>query len=215
MAWRLAHGLEKLRSQVNAQWTNRSKDSDGSIGDEHHSARASDHNPDGAGVVHAIDITHDPKSGFDSYAFADLLLKKQDRRLKYVISNRRIGAGPAGPSPGVWRKYTGINPHDHHCHVSIMSGPLADDTADWSIDSLPSVAPEVVAAYVPPPPTIRSGATGDQVKKIQALLGCAVTGIYEPKSETEFALRLFQVRHKIDPDGICGPMTWAALDVAP
>lgn len=211
MTWRLAHGLEKLRSQVNAKWPNRGKDSDGSIGDEHHSARASDHNPDGAGIVHAIDITHDPKGGFDSYAFADLLLKKQDRRLKYVISNRRIGAGPAGPSPGVWRKYTGTNPHDHHCHVSIMSGPLADDTADWSIDGLPSVAPEVAAAHVPPPATVRPGATGDQVKKLQALLGCAVTGTYEPKSETEFALRLFQVRHKLDPDGNCGPMSWAAL----
>ena len=46
MSWRLAHGLEKLRSQVNEKWPLRSKDSDGSIGDEHHSARASDHNPD-------------------------------------------------------------------------------------------------------------------------------------------------------------------------
>ncbi|MHC2533366.1 hypothetical protein ACVJMY_002935 [Bradyrhizobium diazoefficiens] len=134
MTWRLARALEQLRAQVNQKWPQRSKESDGSIGDEHHSARLSDHNPDGAGVVHAIDITHDPKGGFDSYAFADMLLKRQDHRLKYVISNRRIGSGPAGPAPGVWRPYTGINPHDHHCHVSVMSGQLADDMSAWSID---------------------------------------------------------------------------------
>jgi hypothetical protein len=57
-----------------------------------------------------------------------MLLEKQDIRLKYVISNRRIGSGPAGPSPGMWRKYSGVNPHDHHCHVSIIGGSMADDT---------------------------------------------------------------------------------------
>lgn len=70
MAWRLAHSLETLRAQVNAKWPNRSKSSDGSIGDASHSSRLSDHNPDPSGVVRAIDITHDPLSGFDSYAFA-------------------------------------------------------------------------------------------------------------------------------------------------
>lgn len=134
MTWRLAHALETLRSQVNAKWPKRSKDSDGSIGDEHHSARTSDHNPDGRGVVRAIDLTHDPKGGFDSYAFADLLLKKQDKRLKYVISNRRIGSGPAGPSPGVWRKYSGTNPHNKHCHISAVADARGDDTHAWDIE---------------------------------------------------------------------------------
>jgi len=210
MAWRLAKGLEKLRSQVNEKWPGRSKDSDGSVGDTSHSARASDHNPDSAGVVHAIDITHDPRDGFDSYAFADMLLKQQDRRLKYVISNRRIGSGPAGPSAGKWRPYSGSNPHDHHVHISIMPGALADDVAPWAIDGL--AAPPIDAPpFVQAPPTLRSGSTGDQVKKLQALLGCAMTGVYEPKSETEYALRLFQVRHKLDPDGVAGPQTWKAL----
>src|SRR5262245_2987274 len=111
MAWRLAKGLETLRSQVNAKWPGRSKDSDGSVGDTSHSARKSDHNPDSRGVVHAIDITHDPRNGFDSYKFADMLLAKQDPRISYIISNRRIGSGPKGPAPGAWRKYTGTNPH--------------------------------------------------------------------------------------------------------
>ena len=46
MTWRVAKSLLKLKEQVNQAFPDRSKDSDGTIGDEHHSARASDHNPD-------------------------------------------------------------------------------------------------------------------------------------------------------------------------
>lgn len=212
MTWRLARGLEQLRSQVNARWPNRSKDSDGSIGDEHHSARASDHNPDEHGVVHAVDITHDPKGGFDSYAFADYLLKKQDHRLKYVISNRRIGAGPAGPSPGIWRKYSGTNPHDHHCHVSIMSGQLADDTSPWDISVAIGVDPDVVSVYVQSNPILRKGSSGEYVKLMQAklgFLGADIDGDFGPKTEAQ--LKVFQMSRRLVADGICGPMSWTAL----
>lgn len=214
MSWRLARGLEKLRAQVNDKWPKRSKESDGSVGDTSHSARVSDHNPDGSGVVHAIDITHDPKGGFDSYAFADMLLAKQDKRLKYVISNRRIGSGPAGPQPGVWRKYSGANPHDHHCHISIVSGALADDTRDWDINTAVQVDPVIRPDYVQPPPTLRKGAKGDQVKIMQTLLlakGMKITvdGDFGPK--TADALKKFQEAHGLLADAVCGPMTWAAL----
>lgn len=214
MSWRLASGLEKLRSQVNAKWPKRSKESDGSIGDEHHSARLSDHNPDGAGVVHAIDITHDPKGGFDSYAFADMMLAKQDPRLKYVISNRRIGSGPAGPSPGVWRKYSGVNPHDHHCHVSIVSGPLAENASDWDINAAVQADPIIQPDYVPPPATLRKGAKGDQVKIMQTLLlakgmKISVDGDFGPMTET--VVEEFQAAHGLVRDGICGAQTWKAL----
>ena len=134
--WRLAKSLEKLRAQVNLARPNRSKSSDGSIGDANHASRTSDHNAwisDGTmGVVSAIDITHDPKGGFDSYAFAEWLRTKKDKRIKYVISNRRIFSSVT--SPWTWRPYTGSNPHDHHCHVSVQSTKsLYDDTSDWDI----------------------------------------------------------------------------------
>lgn len=207
MAWRLAKSLEKLREQVNAKWPARSKDSDGSIGDTSHAARPSDHNPVG-GVVHAIDITHDPAHGFDSYKFADMLLERQDPRIKYLISNRRIGSGPAGPQPGVWRKYTGKNPHDHHCHISVIDGAAADSVAPWNIDGASTVAnPNFVA----PPPSVRPGSKGADVQRLQTLLGCRVTGEYLPGSETEFALKLLQVRRGLTPDGVAGPQTWTAL----
>lgn len=214
MSWRLARGLEHLRAQVNAKWPSRSKESDGSIGDEHHSSRLSDHNPDGSGVVHAIDITHDPKGGFDSYAFADMLLAKQDLRLKYVISNRRIGSGPAGPAPGAWRKYTGANPHDHHCHVSIVSGSLADDVSDWDINMAAGPAQMPPSTYEPPPPTLREGSNGEPVKRLQTALNgkgasLKVDGDFGPM--TKAALKKFQTERGLVSDGICGPQSWAAL----
>lgn len=210
MSWRLARALEKLRSQVNAKWPKRGKGSDGSVGDTSHGARKSDHNPDGAGIVHAIDLTHDPKNGFDSYAFADMLLAKQDPRVSYIISNRRIGSGPKGTQPGKWRKYTGSNAHDHHVHISVVSGSKADDTSAWDIGGLPAVPPEVVAAYIKPPRTIRKGSTGEDVKKLQKALGLTVDGKFG--ALTEAALKAHQAAHKLTADGICGPASWATLN---
>lgn len=207
--WRLAKGLEQLRSQVNARWSNRSKASDGSIGNAEHSARTSDHNPDLDGVVKAIDLTHDPLHGFDSYAFADMLLKNKDPRIKYLISNKRIASGDAGPQAWVWRKYTGANPHDHHCHISIKKDAAHfDSVADWKIDGGPIIADP---HFVPPPATVVIGTIGANVEKLQALLGVKVTGSYEANSETQFALQLFQVRHQLTPDAKVGPQTWKAL----
>lgn len=215
MAWRLARGLEKLRAQVNEKWPNRRKDSDGSVGDTSHAARPSDHNPVN-GVVHAIDITHDPRGGFDSYAFADLLLKNQDHRVKYIISNRRIGSGPSGTAPGSWRKYTGSNAHDHHVHISIVSGALQDDVSPWDIGQEGIVITAGVdSSFVPPKPTVRKGSQGEYVKVLQAALGFLgpeIDGDFGGNTETK--LKAFQAAHHIVADGICGPQTWALITAA-
>jgi hypothetical protein len=140
MTWRLAESLKKLREEVNAKYPTRSKESDGAIGDEKHATRNSDHNPwikEGSmGIVTAIDITHDPKNGIDSYAFADMLLHNKDPRIKYVISNRRIGSGSTGPAPWTWRKYTGLNAHQHHVHISVKSDKAHyDNRGEWNLSS--------------------------------------------------------------------------------
>ena len=212
MAWRLARALEQLRSQVNERWPKRSKNSDGSIGDVAHSSRTSDHNPDPSGVVRAIDITHDPAAGFDSYAFADMLLKKQDPRLKYIISNYRIGSGPAGTKPGVWRSYLvppNKNPHNHHVHISVVEDDRGDDVTPWDIGIKGGSAPIAGTTYVPPPATLRQGSTGDDVKALQAALHIFIDGQFGPM--TKAAVVQFQASNHLTADGICGPMTRAAL----
>lgn len=60
-------------------------------------------------------------------------------------------------------------------------------------------------------PLLRIGDSGPAVSEMQKALGCAVTGRYSAHSETEYALRLFQVRNQLNPDGQCGPKTWDKL----
>lgn len=215
MVTRIAKSLDVLRSEVNAKWPNRRKDSDGWIGDASHQSRGSDHNAwivDGSDrVVSAFDVTHDPKSGCDAYALAAFLIAKRDPRIKYIITNRKIISGKDGPNAWVPRPYNGSNPHDHHTHISVLSKKVFyDSTAPWGISE--GDLPTHDLPHPPEaPPTIKPGASGPMVSEMQRLLGVPATGTYPVRSETYFALCLFQVRNALDPDGICGPATWGKL----
>ena len=66
----------------------------------------------------------------------------------------------------------------------------------------------------PPPPTLRRGASGWQVKRLQRLLRvhgqlATVDGVFGPL--TQAAVRGFQALHGLEPDGVVGPLTWGAL----
>lgn len=139
MTWRVARSLEVLLQEVNAKWPNRSKASDGSIGNAEHSARESDHNPDDDGVVCARDFTNDPEHGLVSRKLAEALIASRDARIKYIISNREICSGSAGPSPWIWRKYTGANAHEHHMHISVKADAAHyDSIAPWNLSDATS-----------------------------------------------------------------------------
>ena len=138
--WRAAQAITTLRLMLNTRHPNRSRRSDGIVGDAAHASRASDHNPwviDGAyGVVTAFDVTHDPAGGCDAGALADALVASRDPRIKYIIWNRRICASyPVGDVPAwVWRPYAGRNPHNHHVHLSVKAEKaLYDSTAPWRV----------------------------------------------------------------------------------
>jgi len=138
--WRVARSLLTLRSQVNLRAPNRNKASDGTIGDERHMGRNSDHNAwiiDGANrVVSAMDITHDAGRGCDADAIAEAIRAARDGRVKYIIWNRRICSSYAigGGAAWVWRNYTGDNPHTRHIHISVKSDkPNYDSTTAWTL----------------------------------------------------------------------------------
>ncbi len=137
--WRVAKSLLALRKQVNAKYPKRSKASDGSIGDAAHATRNSDHNPwvkDGAtGVVTAVDITHDPASGCDAGALAEAIRASRDKRVKYLIWNRRIVSSykEGNVAAWTWRPYGGTNPHSKHVHISVLPKKTAyDSEAGWA-----------------------------------------------------------------------------------
>lgn len=219
VAWRLAKSLEILRSEVNAKWPNRSRDSDGSIGDASHASRSSDHNPwiadpaGGPNVVSAVDITHDPVHGFDSYAFAEWLRTQRDPRVKYVISNRRIFSSEV--APWQWRRYGGSNPHDHHVHISVQDEKAKyDDTRSWGVAPLTFKPVPDEAQPKPQPKTLRRGDSGTDVKLLQVRLvnkGLRVNIDGDFGAKTEYAVEVFQKNHGLYADGVVGPQTWKAL----
>lgn len=133
MTWRLAEALKQLQRQINHAHPGRNRRSDGSIGDEAHKSRDSDHNPwvrhMGLGVVTAIDITHDPANGVDANKLAELLIR--DPRVKYVIWNKRIYNEAVADR---WRPYKGRNPHTMHVHVSVHPiRRLYDSPRPWEL----------------------------------------------------------------------------------
>lgn len=211
MAWRLAKSLEMLRSQVNAKYPNRSKMSDGTIGDPAHSARTSDHNPNSAGVVTAMDITHDPAHGVNAGLLAETLLASRDPRIKYIISNRRIAASSVvGSTPAwQWRSYTGSNPHDKHVHVSVSaSASKYDSVAPWKIDG-----------QMPAPKPIESVAVGkntydEALRRLLADEGGYSDHPTDPGGPTNFGITLTDYRKYINPQGMASDVRNMTVDQA-
>ena len=108
----------QLRDQIDTWFPDRSRKSpEGWLGDSRHATRKSDHNPDGI-WVRAVDINSLLESS-DSLApyLADQIriAAKTDKRISYVIYNRKICSKVLNWR---WRKYSGINPHKRHIHIS-------------------------------------------------------------------------------------------------
>jgi hypothetical protein len=119
---RLSKCAIQLREQIDDTFGDRDRTSDGWIGDTRHSARKSDHNPDASGWVRAIDVDRDLSGKAKPDLMPDLadqirLFAKSDpaKRISYIIFDGKI-ASPL--LKWKWRKYTGINKHVKHCHIS-------------------------------------------------------------------------------------------------
>lgn len=248
--WRLARALEQLRDEVNDRFPNRSKRSDGTIGDAAHATRDSDHNPwvsdgTGIGVVTAIDITHDPAAGFDAQRLVDHLTKSShDRRIKYVIFNRRIYSSYATSGYPAWaaRAYSGPNPHDKHVHISVESRPGDyDDTRSWGVAKAFAPKPKPDPGHaadgtVPPFPLRRGYYFGPRyplsnfrsvsgyfrhakdLRRWQQRMkarGWTIGVTGRYDAATERVARAFQREKHLEVTGRIGPQTWAAAWTAP
>lgn len=99
-----------------------------------------------------------------------------------------------------------------HCPAYFM-----DESAWEAFKSRISPVAEPVSKetlYVVKLPALKYGATGSEVKALQTLLNLhgaklVVDGSFGPA--TKDALLAFQVTHSLEADGICGPLTFAAL----
>ncbi len=100
---------------------------------------------------------------------------------------------------------------DSNLSVDGVVGPQTWTALDLAVDALSPVPPVTR-------PTLRLGDTGPFVQQLQEML--ASLGFYSGPidqsfgSLTEQAVRAFQRTHGLTADGIVGPRTWAALDLA-
>jgi hypothetical protein len=197
MSWYLAPALTRLRAEIDERWPHRHKVSDGSIGDARHAATISDHNPDGRGCVHAIDITHDP-AGPTGDQLVKLLLAHPDVRLAYVIWNRHIWS-----RTHTWAQqpYTGPSPHTEHVHISMRHGAsLENDQRRW----LEPVPPKPQG----PPPAPKPHVTLWRVQRAFRLRND------DENNDTEQVQRALNAVYKPTPplrtDGLVDDATFAA-----
>lgn len=136
--WVLAPSLLDLVADFDKVYPQRDRTSDGSIGDQAHASRQSDHNP-ADGYVHAVDIDEDIAKGRDLKGFVKALEESRDARIRYVIYEGRILKAYASDSKPAWtwHRYTGPNAHEHHVHVSIVRSAAArNDTRPWPVEAL-------------------------------------------------------------------------------
>jgi hypothetical protein len=124
---KLSKSVVQLREQADDAYPDRKRHSDGTIGDSRHSARKSDHNPDAdSGYVRALDLDVDfDKSANTAAYIADQIriAARTDKRIAYVIFNKKIASAR---SLWRWKKYTGVNPHTSHIHISFTKAGDTD-----------------------------------------------------------------------------------------
>lgn len=134
--WVLAPSLVLYVEEVDRRFPGRDRTSDGSIGDQAHASRESDHNPY-AGFVHAVDLDEDVAPGIDLDRLWAYAIKAKDPRDRYLIYEGKIVKSytdSAGHKPWVPYPYTGPNSHSAHLHRSINRTSAArNDDRPWGI----------------------------------------------------------------------------------
>lgn len=207
VSWRLAGCLEVLRAEANAYNPTRDRGSDGTIGDAAHASRVSDHNPNAAGVVRALDLDIDGlplAAAFERIRVSAVTgWLPQLRNGGYLILNRRITA----PDWTHWNPYTGINPHTAHGHTSAsVDAPSYDRRGPFQAFG-PDPTP------TPPPPPAGPGwvgpdlvGTGTGLRGTRGNNGARVAGLQD-QLRTRFPL----YAKGLTVDGWWGGQTTAVL----
>jgi len=127
---RLSKSVIQFREQADDSYPDRKRDSDGTFADARHQTTKSDHNPDAlTGYVRAIDLDADFNRQANTAAhLADQIriAARTDKRIAYIIFNKKIASAR---SLWIWRKYSGINPHTKHIHISFTKA--GDESAKF------------------------------------------------------------------------------------
>ncbi len=218
MAWYLNAFLTSYRKAVNVEFPKRGRASDGTIGDQAHAARTSEHNPDADGSVDAWDLdvnllgsSSETGTKAEQAAMRTLLgeFQRQPQAQLWIyqgkIANRDVGN---------WRvrDYLGANPHDKHAHLQSRESqekrPYTGDLDE--VFDAPSAKPKP-GGPKPGSRTLKEGMSGPDVAYLQRWLGLPDDGKFGPK--TEARVRWYQKMRGLGVDGMVGPKTWRAMGI--
>lgn len=229
MTWRNAPILDALRAEADALGARFL----GTVGDLSHQQQGSrsDHNPDGRGVVHAIDLSYgDWLANWNAAQRIAAFLKAnpaQAASIKYLVSNDGRKDVITSASRGWSWAQNGSVKQDHRSHVHTSVTVQGEgDTRPLLVPALRGASAPAAAAPAPDlaslgralaaakATTLRVGAKGDAVVWLQTLLnqrGAKLTTDGDFGSATSKAVIAFQRTRGLPADGIVGPRTWGAL----
>ena len=219
--WRVAKCLIRLRAEIDTRWPNRDRRTDGTIGDAAHCGpgRSSDHCPNPAGVVRALDIDSDGIPAGWLAEHVRQLGKDGDSRLRnggYVIFNKRIASEVQG---WTWRVYTGSSPHKDHIHFSVSKDAAGfDGSGGWGVKGATGIPVSPPAAALPvhrlgsrvlrlETPNMR----GTDVGFVQRWVGADDTGSFD--QSTKARVERYQGIVGLAQTGEVGPLTWRAMNI--
>lgn len=223
--------LVVLRDEANAEHPGRDKSSDGWLGDTRHSATGapenggSKHNPNRHGAVDARDFD---SSALDHARFVACAIRHPS--VRNVIYDHKIRSKGYSGGLSVAYAYHGPSPHTEHIHVDVeMTAGKENDRRAWGYYRGKDTPPVVVVPVVESGgtsktkggmtrmPSLRRNSGGPlaATRTLQRALirvGAApgaVDGKFGPA--TYLAVKAFQRRHGLSPDGTVGPVTWVAI----
>ena len=121
-----------------------------------------------------------------------------------------IKHGDHGDAVKVAQLLTGFEPAD-----GVFTADFTAHTCAWQrehgCDPDGVIGPRTWAAIAQAAPTVSTHAHryGEYAQAVQVLVGCEADGIYGNKTKT--AVAAVQAAAGLNPDGVCGPKTWAML----
>jgi len=219
MSWMVVPCLIEGRNQMNTRFPNRSKSSDGTIGDTSHQASSSSHNPDQTGnpeyrdgdsldEVRAIDFTTElnDSSGITMeqvvQKWIESLRNGQMWWIRYVIFKRRIWHRRDN---FVTRDYTGSDPHTGHVHVTSDFTQAADTVTgtDWCLGVV-GYSPVIPVASDPTELVVDGEMGPKTIARWQEIMGTPVDGVIDTPSMLVKAVQNHLNEHGYDlkVDGI-------------
>lgn len=205
---RLTEHMNYSAERLRQVWPNRFSEA---------TARSYAHQPERiANYVYAGRMGNGPESSGDGWRYRGrgLLMatgREMYRRLGYEGEPDRLGSMPdaLASALAIWRDVKGCNPLADADDLEAIRRRINGGTIGLEECRRLLAKAKAIFTVAPDRPTLREGDRGEAVAELQRRLGVEADGVYG--RITAGAVRDFQMRHGLVPDGVASSATWSAL----